>query len=143
MKVEFIFLILQGTFAISSLVLAKLVYYGTDLGQLFFGIAMALSILSLVQLGAYLQRKGKKLSDKDREKTVGLIERKAEERTRARAKAGYMTLKLGAYLLSLIGLSLFFSGHRGENLILILKVLLAGLAIFIFFYIFYRLKNKD
>ena len=142
MNIEMIFLILQATFALAALVLERLVYKGSDTGLILFGIAMAFFAGVVVQLVVIFYRKTSKLTDKDRIKKVGVIEKKTEQRQIARAKAGYMTVKVGGYLLSMTVMILFFSKKSEAVLHLLFEVLLIAGIIFGFLYMVYMTKKE-
>lgn len=138
-----IILILEVTFGIAAMILANLVYKDTELGAFLFGLSMALSLSVGGQLAFITYQKTRKLTDKDRVKKVGAIERKAEQRALARAKAGYLTLQVAGYLLSLSVMTLFFSQMGGVVMEVLFYVLLAGAVVFAFLYIVFMSKKED
>ena len=125
------------------MILANLVYKDTELGAFLFGLSMALSLSVGGQLAFITYQKTRKLTDKDRIKKVGAIERKAEQRALARAKAGYLTLQVAGYLLSLSVMTLFFSQVGGVVMEVLFYVLLAGAVVFAFLYIVFMSKKED
>ncbi len=143
MDIQVIFLILQATFGIAAMVLGKLVYSDRTIGSFLFGLAMAFFSGGGLQLGLIFYQRTRKLTDKDRVKKVGVIERKAEQRALARAKAGYMTLKAGAYLMAMAIITMFFSGLGQPVLDILLKIFMVGLGIFCFFYLAYISKKEE
>lgn len=142
MSTEIIFLILQSTFALAAFVLNMFVYKDSGTGMILFGVAMAFFAGVLVQLLIIFYRKSRKLTDKDRIKKVGVIEKKTEQRQIARAKAGYMTVKVGGYLLSMTVIILFFSQKNEAVLHLLFEVLLIAGIIFGFLYMVYMTKKE-
>ena len=131
MSTEIIFLILQSTFALAAFVLNMFVYKDSGTGMILFGVAMAFFAGVLVQLLIIFYRKSRKLTDKDRIKKVGVIEKKTEQRQIARAKAGYMTVII-----------LFFSQKNEAVLHLLFEVLLIAGIIFGFLYMVYMTKKE-
>ena len=73
---------------------------------------------------------------------MGVIEKKTEQRQIARAKAGYMTVKVGGYLLSMAVMILFFSKKSEAVLHLLFEVLLIAGIIFGFLYMVYMTKKE-
>lgn len=136
---EIIILILHVTFGIASFLLGKLVFVDSVYTNLYIGTGIALLIAGAAQGILMLYKKSRKLTDKDRVKKIGAIEKKAEMRSIARAKAGYQTLKLSAYLLVMTIMILFFSGEKMESMGVLDTLGSIGVITASIFWIFYLL----
>lgn len=140
-----IILILHGTFGMAAFLLGKLVFMDSAYADLYRGAGTALLIAGAVQGALMLYDRTRKLTDKDKVKKIGVIEKKSEIRAIARAKAGYQTLKLSGYLLAMTIMVLFFSGMTVENMS-VLDTLgsigLVALTIFWVTYLFAVLKQS-
>lgn len=140
-----IILILHGTFGIAAFLLGKLVFVDSAYASLYTGLGSALLVAGAGQGAVILYHKTRKLTDKDRVKKIGAIEKKAEIQAISRAKAGYQTLKISAYLLMLAIFVLIFSGIHLDNVSLLdilLGIAFGNLAIFGISYLLTALKES-
>lgn len=135
MSLTWIILVLHATFGIAALVLGNFVFVESQWQGLYMGAGLALLVALGVHMALIAYDKSRKLTDKDRVRKIGAIEKKAEIRALARAKAGYQTVKLGSYLLGMTLLTMFFSGLYPEVLRVLAGVALIGALIFGLFYL--------